>query len=103
MMLVTFPAADSVHASTSTVSHMEIQLFTFFLSLICVLIFYKILQKKYYEIKNHNHIFLLISVIPLLSPYFRTSAFWGLEENIAYFFFLLAGYFYFKDLAYADK
>jgi hypothetical protein len=74
------------------------KLFTFFLSLISVLIFYKILKKKYYEIKNHNHIFLLISVIPLLSPYFRTSAFWGIEENIAYFFFLLAGYFYFKDL-----
>ena len=74
------------------------KLFTFFLSLGCVLIFYKILKKKYNELHNHNHIFLLISTIPLLSPYFRTSAFWGIEENIAYFFFLLTGYFYFKDL-----
>jgi len=74
------------------------KLFTFFLSLGCVLIFYKILKKKYNELHNHNHIFLLIATIPLLSPYFRTSAFWGIEENIAYFFFLLTGYFYFKDL-----
>ena len=74
------------------------KLFTFFLSLSCVFIFYKILQKKYNELNNHNHIFLIISVIPLLSPYFRTSAFWGIEENIAYFFFLITCYFYFKDL-----
>jgi hypothetical protein len=74
------------------------KLFTFFLSLSCVLIFYKILKKKYNKVKNSNYIFLLISVTPLLSPYFRTSAFWGIEENIAYFFFLLASYFFFKDL-----
>jgi hypothetical protein len=74
------------------------KLFTFFLSLCCTFIFYKILQKKYNKLNNHNHIFLLISVIPLLSPYFRTSAFWGIEENIAYFFFLLTGFFYIKDL-----
>jgi hypothetical protein len=74
------------------------KLFTFFLSLSCVLIFYKILKKKYNELQNHNHIFFLIAATPLLSPYFRTSAFWGIEENIAYFFFLLTGYFYFRDL-----
>jgi hypothetical protein len=74
------------------------KLFTFFLSLSCVLIFYKILKKKYKELQKHDHILLLISTIPLLSPYFRTSAFWGIEENIAYFFFLLTGYFYFKDI-----
>ena len=57
------------------------KLFTFFLSLICIYIFYKILKKKYEELSKHNHIFLLIAITPLLSPYFRTSAFWGLEEN----------------------
>jgi hypothetical protein len=62
------------------------------------LIFYKILQKKYNELKDYNHIFLLISVIPLLSPYFRTSAFWGIEENVAYFFFLLTNFFFFKNI-----
>ena len=36
------------------------KLFTFFLSLSCVFIFYKILQKKYNELNNHNHIFLII-------------------------------------------
>jgi hypothetical protein len=73
------------------------KLFTFFLSLICIYIFYKILKKKYEELSKHNHIFLLIAITPLLSPYFRTSAFWGLEENVAYFFFLLTSYFYFAD------
>ena len=74
------------------------KLFTFFLSLICIYIFYKTLKKKYKDFSKHNHIFLLIAITPLLSPYFRTSAFWGLEENVAYFFFLLTSYFYFTDL-----
>jgi len=74
------------------------KLFTFFLSLSCILIFYKILKKKYKNLHNHDHIFLLISTTTLLSPYFRTSAYWGIEENVAYFFFLLTCYFYFLNL-----
>jgi hypothetical protein len=71
-----------------------LKFFSFILSLFCILIFYKILKLKY-EIHEHfNSSVLLISVIPLLSPYFRTSGFWGLEENTCYLFFLISAYFF---------
>ena len=71
-----------------------LKFFSFILSLFCILIFYKILKLKY-KINDHfNSSVLLISVTPLLSPYFRTSGFWGLEENTCYLFFLISIYFY---------
>jgi hypothetical protein len=36
-----------------------------------------------------------LSCLPLLSPYFRTSTFWGLEEITAYFFFLCSTFFFY--------
>jgi hypothetical protein len=36
--------------------------------------------------------------MPMLSPFFRTSAFWSLEENIGYFFFALTILFYLKSI-----
>jgi hypothetical protein len=38
----------------------------------------------------------LICCLPLLSPYFRTSAFYGLEENFAYLLLLLSTYFFYS-------
>ena len=65
----------------------------FTLSLIVPMILYKCLVVKY---KNINKLYLaFLSSLILLSPYFRTSAIWGNEENFAYiasiisFFFLL--------------
>jgi len=70
--------------------------FNFFISISAILITY-----KYLCIKNKIHSFnwevLLIAVIPMLSPFFRTSAFWSLEENIGYFFFALTILFYIKS------
>ena len=71
-----------------------LKLFTFLISIFCILIFSAILKLKYEVKENFNPSLILISVIPLLSPYFRTSAFWGLEENTCYFFFLVSVYFY---------
>jgi hypothetical protein len=71
-----------------------LKLFTFLVSIFCILIFSAILKLKYEVKENFNPSLILISVIPLLSPYFRTSAFWGLEENTCYFFFLVSVYFY---------
>jgi hypothetical protein len=75
-------------------SILAFKLFTFFISAVCLFFFYKILNIKY---KNNYKEILLIATIPLLSPYFRTSAFWALEENIAYLFFLISSYFYLKN------
>ena len=40
---------------------------------------------------------LLLSLMIFLSPYFRTSAYWMLRENIGYFFWILSVYFLFKS------
>ena len=54
----------------------------FILSLIVPIFLYKCLVIKY---KNINKLYLVfLSSLILLSPYFRTSAIWGNEENFAY-------------------
>ena len=66
----------------------------FFLSIFAPLVFYFCLIKKYPN-SNKLHLILLSSLI-LLSPYFRTSSFWGLEENFGIISVLIAFIFYFK-------
>ena len=46
--------------------------------------------------KIENSSLLLLSSIVLLSPYLRSSTFWGLEEIIGVFFFVLSLFFYEK-------
>ena len=59
----------------------------FFISLIIPILFYFCLKKKF---KNtENLILILLSSTILLSPYFRTTAFWGLQENYGFLFLLL--------------
>lgn len=61
----------------NTKSEFLVSIFTFSLAL--PILFYYFIKKKFKEI---NFILcLLISSIVLFSPYFRTSSYWGLEEN----------------------
>jgi len=69
------------------------------------LFFYKILKKKYIDI-DKNYLFFL-SMIIFLSPYFRSSAVWVTNDNIALLFFLISLFYFFcfkyenkKDLKY---
>ena len=71
--------------------------FSFFISISAILITYKCLCIKN-KVQSFNWEVLLIAVIPMLSPFFRTSAFWSLEENIGYFFFALTILFYLKSI-----
>jgi len=73
-----------------------LKIFSFLISLLCILIFYSILKLKYKISELFNSSIILISVSPLLSPYFRSSGFWGLEENTCYLFFLISILFYLK-------
>ena len=66
-----------------------LSIFTSTISFITIILFYKILSLKVND-GTFNWQLFLIATIPMLSPFFRTSAFWALEENIAYFFFLLS-------------
>tara|TARA_B100000029_G_scaffold96542_1_gene86664 strand:- start:215 stop:1528 length:1314 start_codon:yes stop_codon:yes gene_type:complete len=59
----------------------------FAISLILPIIFYLCLKQKFK--KEENLLLILISAIICLSPYFRTSAYWGLEENFSLISLLL--------------
>jgi hypothetical protein len=60
----------------------------FFLSLFAPVLFYYCLKKKFPGISNDKLI--LLSSTLLLSPYFRTSSYWGLEENYGIIFTLIS-------------
>ena len=55
--------------------------------------FYFSLKKNYQNIISSHYIFLISSII-LLSPYFRTSSYWGLEENFGIFAVITSVLFY---------
>tara|TARA_B100001173_G_scaffold307615_1_gene316490 strand:- start:958 stop:2229 length:1272 start_codon:yes stop_codon:yes gene_type:complete len=76
----------------------KIGLFNLFISLLSILVFYRSLINinQIYNLKIENSVLFGISSLPLLSPYFRTSTFWMLEENIGYLFMLLSIFFWTK-------
>ena len=53
-----------------------------------LLIFYKILKKRFSN--SNNNILFVLSIIIFLSPYFRSSAVWLTNENFALLFFLFS-------------
>lgn len=57
------------------------------LSLLNLVFFYKIIKKKY-NLKKLDG--LLFSSIFLILPFFRSSAFWGLTENLGWLFLLIS-------------
>ncbi len=69
----------------------------FCLSLIGPLLFYYCLREKFSEV-NKNTLFFISSLI-LLSPYYRTSAYWALDENYGYIAFFLGFIFFNKFLS----
>jgi len=65
------------------------------ISLFLPFIFYKILQVRF-GLKN-PYIIYIVGIL-FLSPYFRTNAIWGLNDNIALIFFSLSILFYLKSI-----
>ncbi len=74
--------------------HYRLSVFLF--SLLVPIIFYFCLKLKFKDTKKIYLIFL--SSLVLLSPYFRTSAIWGNEENFAYITLVLSYFFLLKYL-----
>jgi len=60
----------------------------FLFSLSLPILFYFSLRERF--IKSDKLLLLLISSTICFSPYFRTSAYWGLEENFGFIFLLLS-------------
>ena len=59
----------------------------FVISLALPILFYFCLKQKF--VKEDNLLLLLIASTVCFSPYFRTSSYWGLEENYGLIFLLL--------------
>tara|TARA_B110000259_G_scaffold109885_1_gene125655 strand:+ start:624 stop:1913 length:1290 start_codon:yes stop_codon:yes gene_type:complete len=77
----------------------QFRLSVFFISLLCPVIFYFTLREKYKKVDKY--LIILISSLILLSPYFRTTAFWGLGENYS-ILCLLVSYFLFQKGNFAN-
>ncbi len=60
----------------------------FFVSFLVPTLLFFTIKKNYENLENNEIIFL--SLLVTLSPYFRTSAFWGLSENYALILLLLS-------------
>jgi hypothetical protein len=58
----------------------------FVISFLLPIFFFISLKKKFIEQKDS--IFLLTTLIIFISPYFRSSSYWGLEENYGLFFLI---------------
>ena len=65
----------------------------FFFSIFTFISFFSTLKKRYDKELDNSSIILVSSII-LLSPYFRTSSYWGLEENFGLFTSLISVFFF---------
>ena len=72
----------------------NLRLFWFIFSIIIPFLFYYTLKLIISEKLNKTHIALFAFVI-LISPYFRTNAYWPSSENLQIFFVILSLFFYF--------
>ena len=83
------PLLYMLHASLNPFVDNEItyRRSVFVLSLAVPILFYFCLKQKFKE--KDNLLLILVTSTIFLSPYFRTSSFWGLEENYGIIFLLL--------------
>ena len=92
----TIPFSHIINAYLNPFSDVDthFQLSITVISFVIFLIFALILKKNFSDIKFID--ILLTSSVILLLPMFRTSAFWGKNENYGWLFFILALYFFFE-------
>ena len=90
------PLAYIIHALINpfTSNQESFRLTVFIISLFCPLLLFLNLKLKFNTKKTY--FLFLLSLLLLLSPYFRTSAFWGLNENYGLLTLLISFYFYQK-------
>ena len=72
----------------------NLRFINFIVSLFIIYFFYYLLKIKFSEITNNKII--LISILPMLDPYFRSSAYWFQNEITALIFFLTSLFFFLK-------
>jgi hypothetical protein len=69
------------------------RVFCMFLSILSFILFFLILKMN---LKIDKSLVFLIASLIFLSPYFRTSSYWMMEENFAILMILISFYFYFR-------
>ena len=85
------------------ISNEEIFSLTYLLlSSLIPLFFYKTLKKKFINSENKNILF-AISLLIFLSPYFRSSAVWATNENLALLFVTISLYFFISSFTKLKK
>jgi hypothetical protein len=91
-----WPLFHIFHAYLNPFSYSELTLriSNTLLSMFCCYFFYLCLREKFPKIEKIN--LASLSLILLISPYFRSSAYWSCTENLAYMFFLLSTLFFLK-------
>ena len=72
------------------------------LSSLIPLFFYKTLKKKFISSENKNILF-AISLLIFLSPYFRSSAVWATNDNLALLFVTISLYFFISSFSKLKK
>ena len=92
----TIPFSHIINAYLNPFSDIDTN-FQFSVTAISFIIFciFALIFKKIFSNINFIDVLLTSSVI-LLLPFFRTSAFWGKNENYGWLFFILALYFFFE-------
>ena len=85
------------------ISNEEIFSLTYLLlSSLIPLFFYKTLKKKFISSENKNILF-AISLLIFLSPYFRSSAVWATNDNLALLFVTISLYFFISSFSKLKK
>jgi len=99
----TIPFSHIINAYLNPFNTVEtnFQLSITIISFFIFLVFAIILKKIFSQISFIN--ILLTSSVVLLLPHFRTSAFWGKNENYGWLFFMVALYFFFKIKEKVEK
>ena len=80
----------------SEIEFIDLVLTNVFFSVLIFIFFFLTLKTKFSINKIEKSYLFLLSSIVLLSPYLRSSTFWGIEEIIGIFFFILTLFFYEK-------
>tara|TARA_A100001015_G_scaffold307226_1_gene402780 strand:- start:886 stop:2136 length:1251 start_codon:yes stop_codon:yes gene_type:complete len=72
----------------------NLRFINFLISLFVIYFFFYLLKIRFSEIKNNKII--LISILPMIDPYFRSSAYWFQNEITGLIFFLFSLFFFLK-------
>lgn len=76
-----------IYLNPFTENILSFRISVFCISLLLPLFFYIAIKQKFYN--SRNFLLIFVSSIILISPFYRTSSYWGLQENYGLIFLVL--------------